>query len=745
MKKILIIGALLLLAAGLTAQQRTYTNEEINKMSKEELAEYLNTIQVDTTAQFDTIAKRHRFVIRTLVRPKGDRVLLKWAPDQYVPWFFGNIHGYQVLRVDEDNNLDTLATCLKPMPLEQMKTHFEPSDSLAGVAAQLVYGQGTTLDEAIAAEGAKGIMKVYEEQETRFAYAMLLAEIRPDLAQAMGLMWEDKTAKKGKTYEYIVASNIPDSIAHMSTMPITVKNVRHNPVYFDPIITDSIGQDGRSVRLFWPMSNDFSTYDIECRYNGGEWKKLNEHPFLTLLTVEDEDAGQNIFSHNDIGVGDYEYRICGYDAFGDKSNYSTIVEVELKDIIAPTPPELRQFYLKKEDNGDYVVDIHWTKSELEPDFVGYDIFYYHPKVHDNWLKINEQRLAPTDTTFRYTLPIDMSAYITIAAFDTIGNYTASLPAEVHIVDEIPPSAPTNLQYRLSPSGLLTIMWDPSPEDDVYRYQVYRADNSKMEFLPMKGQLVSDTVALDTIPVKGQQRYNYYRVKAYDYTGNESEFSEILEVQRLNFKQPEPCRIDSLYTTEEYIYMKWFPSPENDVVKYYVYRHRADEEVAQLIKVISADSLVDGRIIIYDTPVPHSEKRYHYYIESMNATGVSSKPSHEVSSMFKGPRTIPATITLSANYRLDMERIILAWDYHDLTQEIIDEGAYLCLYRKIEGEEYFQFMESLSITERSTYDRRVPEGKTAEYEMRIITRTGKKSEYSNRTQATVPVKQVEMSN
>jgi hypothetical protein len=130
---------------------------------------------------------------------------------------------------------------------------------------------------------------------------------------------------------------------------------------------------------------------------------------------------------------------------------------------------------------------------------------------------------------------------------------------------------------------------------------------------------------------------------------------------------------------------------------------------------------------------------------MNTTGVSSNPSHKASVLFKGPRMINAKISLNAVYRPELERIVLAWDIRDLTQDDINDGAYICLYRKIEGEEYFRFMETLKINERSTYDRRVPEGKSAEYEMRIITRSGKRSEYSNRTRATVPAKPAETNN
>jgi fibronectin type 3 domain-containing protein len=270
--------------------------------------------------------------------------------------------------------------------------------------------------------------------------------------------------------------------------------------------------------------------------------------------------------------------------------------------------------------------------------------------------------------------------------------------------------------------------------------LFSANNPKKDFLPMKGKSVSDTLIVDTL--SNTNNLSYYRLKAYDYAGNESKFSEILTIQRPNFKQPQPCRIDSLSFNEEYVYMKWFPSPEKDIKQYYVYRHLAGQEVSDLIKIIPADSLKGNRIEIYDYPTPNQEKRYYYYIESMNTTGVSSQPSHKASVLFKGPRMIKAKISLHAVYRPELERIVLAWDIRDLTQDDINDGAYICVYRKVEGEDYFRFMETLKINERSTYDRRVPEGKSAEYEMRIITRSGKRSEYSNRTKATMPVRPAE---
>jgi hypothetical protein len=56
---------------------------------------------------------------------------------------------------------------------------------------------------------------------------------------------------------------------------------------------------------------------------------------------------------------------------------------------------------------------------------------------------------------------------------------------------------------------------------------------------------------------------------------------------------------------------------------------------------------------------------------------------------------------------------------------------------IEGEEFFRSIESMKPGTLTTYDRRVPAGKTAEYKIRVMSRDGKHSLYSNTVKVTVP--------
>ena len=333
----------------------------------------------DSSLQGDTLKKDKRplFMIRVLPRAKGDSVLLRWAPSEFAPWAFSNQWGYNLYRMDHKGNIDTLATALRPMPLDKMRQNFASNDSLAGAAAQLLYRQGTALD-SVAATGSDGLIGVYEEQQTRYAYAMLLAELRPDIAEAMALRFVDRNVKKGETYKYVVGSAVPDSFLRIATVPVMVKNVPYKAPRYNPTITDSLGLNG--IVLYWPNSRLYSTHDIERRHNGGEWVKLNNKPFITLSANEAAAPQYNMFEDKGMQVGTYEYRLRGYDTFGDASNYSEIHKIVMPDLLAPTPPLMKQFRVDRSNPDALFAEIIWKKTQMEDDFAGYNVFYYNNEL-----------------------------------------------------------------------------------------------------------------------------------------------------------------------------------------------------------------------------------------------------------------------------------------------------------------------------------------------------------------------------
>ena len=729
-KKALFMAAVLLSVGGLVAQTPEKQEKDISNMTQEEFEQYLTTVVPDTAFKIDSsqLDLREVFRIRLLVRPKGDRVELRWAPEEYSPWVIANEWGYTVVREDFDMNVDTVVKNLRPMPLEQMKKRFAATDSLAGAAAQLLYGGSTALD-SVSHEGGDALLRVYEEQQTKYSYAMLLAEIRPDIAEAMALKCTDKNVEPGKTYRYVVYPMVPDSILRIKQADAFVENLPYTAPEYKPEVSDSIGQDGRSIRIYWPMDNRYTTYDIEHRYNGGKWEKLNKKPFMTLQTDENPDSLRNIFMDEDLEVGTYEYRVRAHDSFGDATGYSDVHKVVLPDLIGPGAPMIQMFVIDRKVQDKIFADIIWSKELREKDFVGYDIYYYNPKMNKDWYKFNDKLISPNDTVYRMEVTNLPTGLVTVAAVDTVGNFSPATPQELHISDLVPPTAPTGLDYKMSPLGRVVVKWNKNPELDVRNYQLFSANDTTHEFQPLPGKLVADTVAIDTVKVTGvNQKYLYYRVKAYDESGNESPFSEILQVKRKNYNAPENCRIDSTWQDDETVYMRWIISHNEDVEFYRLYRRTTAQKNWTLVRKVNADSIKGEKFVLSDTPEYNMQDKYLYTMEAVNTTGISSGLSANTMFTHRLPMIADIPIEFKAVFNPEKDCVDMSWTPKGPVDDRGRGWYYLVQWKK--DKNFFRTIETPSKDDTKFRTRKLRKGETATFRVQIRFKDGRKSTPSN---------------
>lgn len=97
----------------------------------------------------------------------------------------------------------------------------------------------------------------------------------------------------------------------------------------------------------------------------------------------------------------------------------------------------------------------------------------------------------------------------------------SQPLEVTNADTYPPKPPDELTAISSGEGI-SLVWLPNTEADLAGYWVYRSGPDK-KFERLQDQLLTTASIIDKSAEKGQTYF--YRVKAVDMKGNESEFSE----------------------------------------------------------------------------------------------------------------------------------------------------------------------------------------------------------------------------
>ncbi|MGM9804645.1 MAG: hypothetical protein ACI308_10775 [Muribaculaceae bacterium] len=613
----------------------------------------------------DTAKNVLTFSVMSKARPKGDKgVILRWAPEEYAPWVYINQWGYKILRshINEQGEfvIDTIVTNLRPLTIDELKAKFEPTDSLAGAAAQLLWSKEEPLKE----QSDKTVIDRIDEQATKFAYAMLLAEIRQDLAEAMALRFVDRTAKPGVEYDYIVTTVMPDTIMRIRTTLLTVKNDPEEPAPFTAQLRDSIGTDGRSISVMWPFSSEFSTFDIERSDDDGKsWKKLNNRPFLTFMTSENENDANHIFVDTDLQPGVYTYRVKGYDTFGDVSNYCEPLTVELPDIIPPAPPLIRSFNVDRESQpGKVFVNITWRKDSIEEDMTGFNVYYYNKKEGDDWRQMNDKLIAPTDTSYVCEVKDIKGGFFVVASIDRDGNRGVSMPRELMLADYVAPVAPAGLKHTISPLGIVTIQWDRNPEDDVNGYQLFAANDTTHTFLPLPGKFTQSTMAIDTIAIHGiNQRYIYYKVQAYDFAGNSSELSEPLQVKRLNYDRPEAVRPDSIWLDNEgNVHTRWIASHNADIEVYNIYR-RVDHsnDTWKLMATVNPDSVTDEKFTVIDNP-EYSKKPYNYAVDAINTTGITADRSLMQTIYKRMPSYIEIPVTLSGRFDEKTKMSVLTW-------------------------------------------------------------------------------------
>ena len=200
----------IIIAAALTAGSMAARAQGVDTLTVANAAFVNDSVEYVEPLQGELLTSK----IRLLVRTYGDRVYLRWVPEDYVSWMFLTIDGVNVLRSKEGSlDIDTLAYALKPLSQAQFEAKYGTDDDQANVAMGVLYGEGRIghgqTEDPPGSMGAN--VEVNNEQDISFGFAMLVAEWRPDLAQDMAVGLIDSTAVAGETYEYIVQPTVWDT------------------------------------------------------------------------------------------------------------------------------------------------------------------------------------------------------------------------------------------------------------------------------------------------------------------------------------------------------------------------------------------------------------------------------------------------------------------------------------------------------------------------------------------------------
>ena len=685
--------------------------------------------------------------IHLLSRTYGDSIVLRWAPEDYATWRYINRVGMDVLRYSKDRpfDADTLAHCLRPYTLEQFRQRYPTTDTLAMTAAGLLYDENRTRPTATKnPPGSLGsLYEIYQEQQMRYAFALLTTEWRRDLADALAMRLVDRTAKRGKTYEYIVRPSEIDTSGQMIVRTGHIpelKNERYKPEAFVTTLTDSTIAEN-SVQLTWNRKK-YSTFEIERRgvdsagKSSGEWQRVNDKPYIDMSpNVQGEPDSLYTMTDQVPKVGLYDYRLLAHDVFGDLTEPTKPFRVWVRDITPPSPPAITLITIDRRDSTDLSKGVfatfHLRKDTMEADYTGWHLVYYHEKdTEKQWRRLSPQQ-TPADTLLTLDVTGISTGMVAVAASDTANNTSYSIATMLRLEDLKAPGVPQNLRAQANPlQGTITLDWD-APEDlDIDYYEVAYANDSTHRWVLATEQKLQDTHFVDTIDVTANQKYIYYKVRAIDYSTNEGFYSPVLQVIRPTLIPPVVAHIDSSWVDDNGIHMRWITSAEHFVSHHLVWRRLHTDKEWTLLAVCNADSLADYdyELTLHDKPEYNREARYDYAIETISYSGVSSEKSLAYSVRWEGDAVFSLPLKLYGEYLEDKQETRLVWE---MPQEPPYKGRwYFCIFRQGPDDKAPTFLISAAKDDRIFSDHLLDPGQQASYFIRVKYADGRQSEDSN---------------
>jgi len=608
----------------------------------------------------DTLPIRKNLML--IGRSYGDSVVLRWAPTKPTLWYLANKSGYSIIRYQFENKKLLLATKkilstapIKPWTLNEWKKQAQPSDSLAAVCAELLYGKSKVEVTTNKGVNLKDALNSNYDLQNKHGMALFLADQSFFLSTGLGLRYTDKDFEKGKSYAYVVYALTDPKIVKSDTSAVLINTAETMPVPEMPKV--QVEELDRIVKFSWnrQIASAFYTgyYYERSVDNGKTYKRLNRRPY-TQLTTETNSLKNSTIELNDslpINYKQYYYRIIGVTPFGDFGKPSMPLPVMGRDRTPPNPPV--QISAKNIINNQ--VKISWTKKIKEPDFMGYLIGRGTNAKGPFFPIVN--KLLPADATEF----IDLNAsrhgtnYYVVSAIDTAGNAAASIPAYVIMTDTIPPAKPVGLAGKIDTTGIVHIHWNLGQEPDLLGYLVYSANDIKHTFIPVTKDFLVDTSFTDSITLKTLTKNIYYKVRAFDRNRNPSAFSEALEMKRPDKVPPVAPVFNNFSVNDTGIVLKWVTSSSDDVASQVLYRREKGKEWIPYAKLtVKTDSYFDKAV--------KKQQWYEYSLEAIDKAGLHSQRSFPMNVRMydSGKRREVSNFTVTKTP--DSKSVQLTWKY-----------------------------------------------------------------------------------
>jgi uncharacterized protein len=619
------------------------------------------------TAKKDTLARFKPRALYLVAKSYGDSVVLRWAPTEPTFWQGANQAGYVVRRyltegkkTTQNQPPTTLTTQpIKPWASETWKVRVKPGDTLAAVAAQILYGKTVQAANPKKGVSMREAMNAKNDLDNRHAYAVLLADQSALVANGLGLRFVDRTIEKGKSYVYTVHALVEPKQYQSDTAVAFINTAEILPLPAMPGVV--VEQLDRAAKFSWDRQRAgmfFSTYFLERSDDQGKtFRRVNQQAFVQPSQEEQTDLTTPPITYVDSLPRNYRpylYRIYGVTPFGETGQPTKNLPVMGRDKTAPNPPQ----QVTAENTRGNNVRLRWQKKDQETDFAGFMVGK-SANVNGPFAPLNLKLLPKTATEFLDTGAVASGTnYYVVAALDTANNAALSLPAYVIMKDSLPPRKPTGLAGTIDTTGIVKLHWKLGKEPDLYGYMVYYANAKDHTFTPISTDFVVDSTFTDSISLRTLTEKIYYRIAAFDKNRNPSPYSDILELQKPDKVPPVPAVITGFQVTDTSVVMNWTPSSSTDLASQILYRRTINAADSAWVEY----ARLDKKLNRFTDRKVKKRTQYEYSLVAVDDAGLRSEKSFPLSARVYDSGIRQKIEGLSAIKGPDGKSIVLLWNY-----------------------------------------------------------------------------------
>ena len=592
--------------------------------------------------------------LHLLAKHKNNSIVLRWAPLNPNLWMLGNQFGYTLEKTVVRRNGKVLSKPESSIQIKLLPASKEAwiklaeKEKFAKIIKNFMYDAPIPITE-------KDTAVINNALKARHVFSLLCADFSPATARLMQLAYTDSLAKENELYRYKISLNVPtDTIKGMSDDLVAGLNL-NIPQFAPKGLIDADFADSTTT-LKWEYSkfSIFSGYNIErSDDNGVTYQKINKDAFLPL---ENAQRFQEIVYSNNVNQlhKNYYYRVKGLDPFGDESAASNIVSVYAYQTQLVGGQNLSYSF----PNKDYVA-IKWQY----PDSLNINLKGFHVYKTTNMKDLQQVTKKVVPVTTHYFLdnikdnPENM--FYIVSAVDLRSKETQSEPLLVAIIDTIAPAKVWDMKGKIDKKGIVKISWKPGKDNDIYNYNVMRAEgHERYKMFVIKSAGSRDTALIDTIYLKAQSRKVHYVIIPIDNHSNATKLNDTLTLIRPDIFPPEPPRIVSKYETDSTIVIGWEPSISEDVERYRLYKRNLPDTTKRLLLTFKNKEYKSQ----YADADYEEESTVQYVLQAIDEEGLSSGDSCRFDMRVYKPLRIGAVNNLTVKHFAKDKKIHIKWQY-----------------------------------------------------------------------------------